>query len=66
MGVSDALRGHTEGGAIALGRDDLGTLEVGSGADMVVLNLDPRDLELNELAVDITVDQVWVAGRQVK
>lgn len=36
LGVADALRLATEGGARCLGRDDVGRLEVGLAADLVV------------------------------
>jgi 5-methylthioadenosine/S-adenosylhomocysteine deaminase len=38
--AGDALRMATSGGAAALGRDDLGTLEVGKRADLFIF--DPR------------------------
>lgn len=43
MPVMDALRAATLGGAECLGlQQDLGSLEVGKVADMIVLNADPR------------------------
>lgn len=44
LSATEVLRAATHGGAIALGRKaDLGSLEVGKLADMVVLNADPTE-----------------------
>lgn len=43
MTPADALRAITAGNAAAIGRDDLGTLEVGRRADFVVVDRSPLD-----------------------
>lgn len=40
VGAGEAWRAATRGGAVALGRDDLGTIEVGAAADLVLYRLD--------------------------
>jgi predicted amidohydrolase YtcJ len=64
--VQEALRGYTEGSAQAIGRgDELGRLDVGYLADFVVLGGDPLGGTTDDL-VDLPIEQVWVAGRQVR
>jgi 5-methylthioadenosine/S-adenosylhomocysteine deaminase len=66
----------TRGGAAALGRDDLGSLQAGAKADMILMDLDDpafvpllEDGQLIEHLVwsaqSRLVTQVWVGGRQV-
>ncbi|MDQ6637245.1 MAG: amidohydrolase [Candidatus Dormibacteraeota bacterium] len=72
----DAIRLATSGGAAALGRDDIGTLEPGRVADMVLVRLDdpafvplvePQDVCSHLLwsASSRLISDVWVAGKQV-
>lgn len=64
--VAEALGGYSQGSATALGRqDELGRLDVGFLADFVVLGEDPFAVPVDGLP-DVTVDQVWVNGRQVR
>ena len=63
--IEDALAGYTQGSALALGREsDLGQLNVGYIADIVVFNSDFSELPLDKLS-DPTVQAVYVAGEQV-
>jgi 5-methylthioadenosine/S-adenosylhomocysteine deaminase len=74
--AADALALATRGGAAALGRRDLGSLEPGRAADLVLVRLDApefvplveeRDLvsHLVWAASSRLVTDVWVAGRRV-
>lgn len=74
--AATALRLATRGGAEALGRADLGSLESGRAADLVHVRLDdpvfvplvePRDLvsHLAWAASGRLVSDVWVAGEEV-
>lgn len=76
LGPRDALRMVTREAAAALGRDDLGALEVGRRADLVHLGIDPVALspviEKEDLLTHLVwsgspalVRDVWVEGRQV-
>lgn len=78
MTAREALLMATRGGAAALGRDDLGTLQPGSWADMVhvttdspafVAGTDTPDAQLLANLVwaagSSAVRDVWVAGEQV-
>lgn len=61
--VEDALAMHTINGARVLGEDDdLGSLEPGKRADMVVLDRDPRTVATDEIP-RIRVDRVVLGGR---
>lgn len=57
--VEESLELMTMGAAYALGRDDeVGSLEVGKLADLVVLSADPTSIpteELSDLAVELTI-----------
>jgi 5-methylthioadenosine/S-adenosylhomocysteine deaminase len=72
----EALALATRGGAAALGREDVGTLEAGRWADLILVRtddpafvpiVDERDLvsHLVWSASSRLVSDVWVAGRQV-
>jgi cytosine/adenosine deaminase-related metal-dependent hydrolase len=70
--VRDALRLGTRGGAAALGRDDIGSLEPGKRADVAVWRVD--GLELAGAADPVAgvvfsaphrVDRLYVGGREV-
>jgi predicted amidohydrolase YtcJ len=61
----EALQSYTTGGAFAIGRDhDLGTLEPGKLADMVVLDRDPLTMPLDQLR-DAAPVATLVGGRIV-
>ncbi|ENV76056.1 MAG: amidohydrolase family protein [Acinetobacter ursingii] len=50
--VEDVIRWGTQGGAQVLGLSDIGTLEVGQQADLVVYQLDdPRYMGLHDMAI---------------
>lgn len=50
--VEDVIRWGTQGGAQVLGLSDIGTLEVGQQADLVVYQLnDPRYMGLHDIAI---------------
>ncbi len=62
----DALRAYTEGGAAAVGRvGELGCLDVGCAADLVLLDADPLSVDPADLP-DVAVTGVFIAGRRVK
>lgn len=64
--IVDGLRAYTEGGGEAVGRpDELGRLDVGYLADFVVLDVDPRTVDLAQLS-NTTVQEVWVGGKKVR
>jgi predicted amidohydrolase YtcJ len=63
--VSAALRGHTLGAAASIHRDhDLGSLEAGKLADLVVLSDDPTAVAIEELP-GLRVLSTWIGGRPV-
>ncbi len=63
--VEEALRSYTLGGAWIIGRDDdLGSLEPGKRADLIVLADDPLALPVEELR-DVVPEAVMVGGRLV-
>ena len=71
--ISAMLYAATRGGARALGRDDLGIIEAGAQADLVLVDLDHPDMQplhdplyaLVFTALERPVREVFVAGRQV-
>jgi 5-methylthioadenosine/S-adenosylhomocysteine deaminase len=76
LGPREALRMATREAAVAIGRADLGAIEVGRRADMVLIDLGRPDLgpvvEHEDLLTHLVwsgspaaVRSVWVEGRQV-
>jgi imidazolonepropionase-like amidohydrolase len=64
IGAADAIRAATWGSAKALGLDDVGTIEAGKTADLLVVDGDP----LADPAVLLQPDRIWLvaqAGRPV-
>lgn len=69
----DALRIATRGSATVLGRPDIGSLEVGKGADLIMISLDRLEYSgaLHDpvaalvFAAPAHVDHSWVHGRRV-
>ena len=57
----EALRSATGAAAECLGRDDVGTLEVGRAADFLVLGADPT----REIMATRTLERVFVGGLEV-
>lgn len=65
VSVEEALAGHTLGAAASIGREhELGSLETGKLADLVVLDADPLGLPVEELT-EIAVLETWVSGSRV-
>jgi hypothetical protein len=63
--VEQALRMHTIDAAWVLGEEDeIGSLEEGKRADVVVLDRDPRSVPVDDIP-DIRVEQVYLGGRRV-
>ena len=65
--VAEAIRSYTAGGAFAMGREaDLGTLEPGKLADLIVLDRDPEAIPAEELRsmrpVATMLGGRWVSG----
>lgn len=76
LGPRDVLRMVTREAAAALGRDDLGAIEAGRRADLVLVRVDPTVLSPVVACEDLLthlvwsgtpalVDRVWVGGREV-
>jgi imidazolonepropionase len=61
MTPTEAVRAATEGGADALRRDDIGRLEVGRRADLLVLDA-PSHVHLAYRPGVPLVGQVWRGG----
>ena len=59
----EAFEGYTTGGALALRRSDVGAIEAGRLADLVILDEDPMAVPADRLP-DVTVDETWVDGQQ--
>ncbi|MCJ1399061.1 hypothetical protein MMC11_002263 [Xylographa trunciseda] len=61
--LQTALRGITINPATQIGIEKtVGTLEVGKKADIVILNKDPRSIELANLDKLLEVEQTWMGG----
>ena len=71
--ISSMFHAATRGGARALGRDDLGIIEAGAQADLVMVDLDHPDMQplydplysLVFSALERPITDVFVAGRRV-
>ena len=59
----EAFEGYTTGGALALRRSDVGAVEAGMLADLVILDEDPLTVPTDRLP-DVAVVETWVDGRQ--
>jgi len=65
ISLAEALRAYTAGSAYAIGREkDLGTLEAGKLADIIVLSDDPFKLDSHKLP-DMKVDMTIMDGEVV-
>jgi predicted amidohydrolase YtcJ len=65
LSLAEALVGYAEGGARAINREDeLGRLEPGYVADLVVFAADPLAVPIDDVP-DVAIQQVWVGGRKV-
>ena len=65
LSVDQAIRGHTVDAAWQLGlEDEIGTLETGKQADLVILSENPYTTPVHKIH-DIAVDQTYSAGRLV-
>jgi hypothetical protein len=65
IGFEEALRLHTIEAAAALGAEsELGSIETGKRADVVVLERDPRTVATEQVR-DVRVDAVYLAGDEV-
>ncbi|MGW4031652.1 amidohydrolase family protein [Streptomyces sp. NPDC004838] len=63
--VAEALRGHTLGAAASIRRDhEVGSLEPGKLADLVVLSADPTRVEVDDIP-NLRVLATWIGGRPV-
>ena len=58
---TEAFEAYTLGGAHALRRSDVGSIEVGKRADFAVLDSDPFSVHVDALP-DVQVTQTWVDG----
>lgn len=66
IGLDDALRAHTVVAAQHIGRgDELGSLEVGKRADLVVLSEDPYAVPAEALTDRVAVLGTWRDGRPI-
>ncbi len=64
ISLESAFAAYTSGSAWVNGRDDAGAVEVGRAADLVVLDRDPFDAPLAEVA-EARVVSTWVDGLPV-
>jgi len=63
--VEQALRMHTIDAARVIGaEDEIGSLEPGKAADLIVLDRDPRTVPVDDLPA-IGVERVYLGGRRV-
>jgi imidazolonepropionase-like amidohydrolase len=62
MSPMDILRSATGVAAACMNLSDVGTLEPGKWADMVLLALDP----LEDIRNTRSVEQVWIAGNPLR
>ena len=66
VSIDDALVAHTVNAAWQIGRDkDLGSLEVGKLADMVVLSADPYEADASKLTDQVKVEGTWLGGKKI-
>jgi 5-methylthioadenosine/S-adenosylhomocysteine deaminase len=76
LGPSDAIRMVTREAAAAIGRTDLGSLEAGCRADMILIDINRSEfspiVESSDLLTHLVwsgapaaIDSVWVEGRKV-
>ncbi|CAK7566986.1 MAG: hypothetical protein SEPTF4163_004943 [Sporothrix epigloea] len=64
ISVEQAFAGITYNPARQLGRlDEVGSLEPGKKADFVVLDTDPRTVEVSQLVASVTIRETWIGGR---
>ena len=64
--VEQAFRAHTSNAAWQIGRDkDLGTLEVGKLADLVVLSADPFTVDPETIASAVKVQGTYLGGKSI-
>jgi imidazolonepropionase-like amidohydrolase len=61
MSPKAVLESATRDAARCIGRDDIGTLEGGKWADLVVLDMNP----LNDIRNARSITSVWIAGNEV-
>jgi predicted amidohydrolase YtcJ len=65
MSVEAAIRSITRDAAwLSRSENEIGSLEPGKFADLVVLESDPRKVEPKKIS-DIKVSQTWMDGKQV-
>ena len=63
ISAAEAIRQYTNGSAYAVNRDhEVGSLEIGKRADMVVLSHDPTAVDPDYIG-EIVVQQTYVDGR---
>ncbi|CAK7204335.1 hypothetical protein SEUCBS139899_007090 [Sporothrix eucalyptigena] len=64
ISVEQAFAGITYNPARQLGRlDEIGSLEPGKKADFVVLDTDPRIVEVSKLVESVGIRETWIGGR---
>ncbi len=62
--IDQALRAYTFDAARISGRKDIGSLELGNKADLILLNRDPTEIDSGNLS-QIKVEKTFVGGRKV-
>ena len=65
IGIEDALRAHTSSAAAHIGRPDLGVIQAGRLADLVVLSADPYSVDPEHLLDEVTVLGTRRGGRAI-